>query len=133
MITPNYENLRKELCIGKIISCRAHVINIEWKLEIVRYGKFSLLHLNIASLCAQDEFEDMLSILDLDFDVLGLMVTRIIKEQNPTYDILLLGMRNISYQQNQPKVVLRYTSIKILKVKNVLTDLEKNLYIPKKL
>ena len=35
----------------------------------------------------KDEFEDMLSILDLDFDILGLMETRIIKEQNPTYDI----------------------------------------------
>ena len=35
-----------------------------------------------------------------------------------------------SNQQNQPKAVLRYISIKILKEH---TDLEKNLYIPKKL
>ena len=43
---------------------------------------------------------------------------------------LLLGIRNISHQQNQPKAVLCYISIKILKVKNVL---EKDLYITKKL
>ena len=59
----------------------------ELKKEIVRNGKFSLLHLNIASLDVhKDAFEDMLSILDLDFDILGLTETRIIKEQNPTYD-----------------------------------------------
>ena len=103
----------------------------ELKKEIVRNGKFSLLHLNIASLGAhKDEFEDVLSILDLDFDILELTETRVglIKEQIPTMIHLLLGIiRNISHQQNQPKAVLRYISIKILKVKNVYTDFEKNL------
>ena len=97
------------------INCKYYQID-ELKKEIVRNGKFSLLHLNIAYLGVhKDEFEEMLLILDLDFDILGLTETRIIKEH------LLLGIRNISHQQNQPKVVLRrYISIKILKVKNVL-------------
>ena len=61
---------------------------------IVRNGKFSLLLLNIASLGAhKDEFEDMLPILDLDFDILGLTETRIIKEQNPTYDTSTTGYK----------------------------------------
>ena len=61
------------------INCKYY--QIELKKEIVRNGKFSLLHLNIASLGThKDEFEDMLSILDLDFDILGLTETRIIKE-----------------------------------------------------
>ena len=96
------------------INCKYYQID-ELEKEIVRNGKFSLLHLNIAYLGVhKDEFEEMLLILDLDFDILGLTETRIIKEH------LLLGIRNISHQQNQPKVVLRYISIKILKVKNVL-------------
>ena len=62
--------------------------------EIVRNGKFSLLHLNVASLCAhKDEFEDMLLILDFDFDILGLTETRIIKEQNHTYDTFITGYK----------------------------------------
>ena len=96
------------------INCKYYQID-ELKKEIVRNGKFSLLHLNIAYLGVhKDAFEEMLLILDLDFDILGLTETRIIKEH------LLLGIRNISHQQNQKKVVLRYISIKILKVKNVL-------------
>ena len=64
------------------INCKYYQID-ELKKEIVRNGKFSLLHLNIASLGAhKDEFEDMLSIPDLDFDILGLTETRIIKVQN---------------------------------------------------
>ena len=35
----------------------------------------------------------MLSILDLDFDILGLTETRIIKEQNPTYDTSITGYK----------------------------------------
>ena len=53
------------------INCKFYLID-ELKQEIVR---------NIASLGAhKDEFEDMLSILDLDFDILGRTETRIIKE-----------------------------------------------------
>ena len=94
------------------INCKYYQID-ELKKEIVRNGKFSLLHLNIAYLGVhKDEFEEMLLFLDLDFDILGLTETRIIKEH------LLLGIRNISHKQNQRGTC--YISIKILKVKNVL-------------
>ena len=86
--------------ISNNINCKYYQID-ELKKEIFRNGKFSLLHLYIASLGAhKDEFEDMLSILDLDFDILGLTETRIIKEQSPTYDTSITGIRNISHQQN---------------------------------
>ena len=73
------------------INCKYYQID-ELKKEIVRNGKFSLLHLNIASLgVPKYEFEDMLSILDIDFDILGLTETRKIKEQNPTYNTSITG------------------------------------------
>ena len=106
--------------VSNNINCKYYQID-ELKREIVRKGKFSLLHLNIASLGAhKDEFEDMLSILDLNFDILGLTETRIIKDQTPTYDTSIAGYKDILHQLNLPKEVLPYTSIKILIVKHVL-------------
>ena len=79
------------ITISNNINCKYYQID-ELKKEIVRNGKFSLLHLNIASLgMHKEEFEDILSILDLDFDILGLTETRILKEQNPTYDTSITG------------------------------------------
>ena len=100
------------LCAIMLTASIIRLMNLTKK-EIGRNGKSSLLHLNIASLGThKDDFEDMLLILDLDFDILGLTETRVIKEQIPTIH-LLLGIRNISHQQNQPKAILRYISIKI--------------------
>ena len=79
--------------ISNNINCKYYQID-ELKKEIVRKSKFSLLHSNIASLGTQkDEFEDMLSILELYFDILGLTETKIIKEQNPTYDTSITGYK----------------------------------------
>ena len=60
-------------CKSNNINCKYYQID-ELKKEIVRNGKFSLLHLIIASLGAhKEELEDMLTILDLDFDILGVV------------------------------------------------------------
>ena len=105
----------------------------ELKQEIVRNGKFSLLHLNIASLGAhKDEFEDMLSILDLDFDILGLTETRIIKEQYPTYDTSITGYKEHFTPTESTKGGTSLYINKNIESKE-RTDLDKNLYIPKKL
>ena len=118
--------------ISNNINCKYYQID-ELKKEIVRNGKFSLLHLNIASLGAhKDEFEDMLSILDLDFDILGLTGTRIIKEQNPTYDTSITGYKEYFTPTESTKGgTLLYINKNIESKER--TDLEKNLYIPKKL
>ena len=53
---------------------------------------FSLFHLNIASLgLHKEELEDLLSILDLNFDVVGLTETKIKKYILPIYDTSLNG------------------------------------------
>ena len=93
----------------------------ELKKEIVRNGKFSLLHLNIASLGAhKDEFEDMLSILDVDFDIWGLTETRIIKEQNPTYDTSITGYKEYFTPTESTKGGTSLYINKNIEVKNVL-------------
>ena len=60
--------------------------------KIVKNSKFSLLHLNIASLGTHnDEFEDMLLILDLNLDIFGLTGTRLIKDQSPIFKTFIDG------------------------------------------
>ena len=74
----------------------------------------------------------MLSILDLDFDILGLAETRVIKEQNPIYDTSITGYKEYFTPTESTK---GSTSLYINKniESKARTDLEKNLYIPKKL
>ena len=53
---------------------------------------FSLFHLNIASLgCHKEELEELLSILDLKLDIIGLCETKIQKNHTTIYDINLKG------------------------------------------
>ena len=80
----------------------------------------------------KDEFEDMLSILDLDFDILGLTGTRIIKEQDTTYDASITGYKEYFTPTESTKGGTSLYINKNIKSKE-RTDLEKNLYIPKKL
>ena len=77
-------------------------------------------------------FEDMLSILDLDFDILGLTETRIIKEQNPTYDTSITGYKEYFTPTESTKGGTSLYINQHVESKEH-TDLEKNLYIPKKL
>ena len=89
--------------------------------KVVKNNKFSLLHLNIASLGThKDEFEDVLSILDLNLDILGLTETRLIKDQSPIKHILM-GMKSITYQLNPPMVALPYILITVSRVNSVKT------------
>ena len=74
----------------------------------------------------------MLSILDLDFDILGLTETRIIKEQNPTYDTSITGYKEYFTPTESTKGGTSLYINKNIESKE-RTDLEKNLYIPKKL
>ena len=106
--------------ISNNINCKYYQID-ELKKEIVRNGKFSLLHLTIASLGAhKDEFEDMLSILDLDVDKLRLTETRIIKEQNPTYDTSITGYKEYFTPTESTKGGTSLYINKNIEVKNVL-------------
>ena len=60
--------------------------------RVNKKGKLSLFHLNIASLgCHKEELEELLLILDLKFDIIGLSETKILKDEAPTYDINLKG------------------------------------------
>ena len=112
--------------ISNNINCKFYQID-ELK-KGIRNGKFSLLHLNIASLGAhKDEFEDMLSILDLDFDILGFTETRIIKEQNPTYDTYITGYKEYFTPTESTKGGTSLYINKNIESKE-RTDLENNLY-----
>ena len=79
----------------------------------------------------KDEFEDMLSILDLDFDILGLTETRIIKEQDATYDTSITGYEEYFTPTESTTGGTSLYINRNIKSKE-RTDLEKNLYIPKK-
>ena len=58
-------------------------------------SKFSLFHLNIASLgCHKDELEELLSIIEFKPDIIGLSETKILKGQTPIYDIGIEGYKN---------------------------------------
>ena len=75
------------------INCNYYQID-ELSKNTVRKGKFSLLHLNIASLGAhKDELEDMLSILDLKLDIIGLTETRLTTGSTPIYKTSLEGYK----------------------------------------
>ena len=64
----------------------------ELKPNTVKKGKLSLFHLNIASLGAhKDELEDLLSIVESKFDILGLTETKLIKDKPPIYDTSIEG------------------------------------------
>ena len=74
----------------------------------------------------------MLSILDLDFDILGLTEPRITKEQNPTYDTSITGYKKYFTPTESTKGGTSLYMNKNIESKEC-TDLEKNLFIPKKL
>ena len=113
--------------ISSNINCKYYQID---ELKKERNGKFSLLHLNIASLGAhKDEFEDKLSVLDLDFAILGLTVTRIIRSSIKRRDKLL--MKFIKTKDEVLKDEL-YSTYKTLRNKIVSpTRAGKNLHFQK--
>ena len=75
------------------INCNYYQID-ELSKNTIKKGKFSLLHLNIASLGAHnDELEDMLSILDLKLDIIGLTETRLTTGSTPIYKTSLEGYK----------------------------------------
>ena len=63
-------------------------------LKLTKKNMFSLFHMNIASLgLHKEELEDLFSILDIEFDVIGLTETMIEKDITPIYDISLNGYK----------------------------------------
>ena len=60
--------------------------------KLEKSNHFSIFHLNIASLSKhKDEFEDLLSILDYKFDVMGITETKIKKDIVPIFDLTING------------------------------------------
>ena len=112
------------------IYCKYYDIN-DLHSNIVRKGKSSLLHLNIASLGAhKEEFEDMLSILELNLDFLGLSETRIIKDRPPIYDTSIDGYTEYHTPTESTKGgTALYINNKFSS--KTRKDIEKMLYVPK--
>ena len=95
------------------VNCNYYQID-ELSRETVRKGKFSLLHLNIASLGAhKDEFEDMLSILDLMLMLLVLLKHKLLKVKILTLKHLLMDIKTIIHQLKPITVVLHYILVTI--------------------
>ena len=96
-------------------------------------GKFSLFHLNIASLgCHKEELEELLSIFDIKLDIIGISETKIIKDVNPTYDINLKGYNCFftPTESNKGGTIIFFNENINAKQRN---DLENKLYVSKML
>ena len=80
----------------------------------------------------KDEFEDMLSILDLKFDIMGLTETKLIKGQTPTFKTSIDG-----YNDYHTPTESKKGGTVLFIDKNIDSkprkDLEKKLYLSKKL
>ena len=63
-----------------------------------------MFHLNIASLALhKDELVAAMSLTDVEFDVIALSETKIIKNKNPTFDITLPGYKEYFTQTESSK------------------------------
>ena len=79
--------------ITPILNCKYFDIN-SFKLHKVDNKHFSLIHLNIGSLRKhKDELESALSLLNFNFDVIGISETKIKKGINPDYDLNIEGYK----------------------------------------
>ena len=90
----------------------------------------SMFHLNIASLAAhKDELIAAISLTNVEFDIIAISETRIIKGQDPTYDITLPGYKEYSTPTESTKGGVIIYMKEAINVKR-RTDLESKLYEP---
>ena len=102
-------------------------------IKLTNFKEKLLEKVNIASLGAhKDEFEDMLSILDLNLDIMGLTETRIIKGHTPIYETSIDGYKeyHTPAESTTGGTVLYINENFDSKPRK---DLEKKLYVSKKL
>ena len=114
------------------INCKYYDVD-KCDFKNIKGDRLSLFHLNIASLGAhKDELENMLSILNTKFDILGLTETKIIKDKPPIYDTSILGYDSFHTCTESNK---GGTSIYVNKKfeSKARVDLSKILYVSKKL
>ena len=84
------ENFSKDEFIYDTIESKYYQ-PIEFKVEKFGNNKFSIAHLNIASLTLHiDELRTLLKLLDSSFDVIAITETRLLC-QDPTVDIAIQG------------------------------------------
>ena len=94
---------------------------------------FSLFHINIASLGKhKDEFEDLLSILDQKFDVMGITETKIKKDCVPIFDLSIDGY-NCFHTPTESEKGGALLYIKDQHNCKIREDLNKEIYKPGKL
>ena len=100
------ENCDEEFDLTPIIDCRYFDIN-SFECFKTEKKKFSILHLNIASLSLhKEELESVLTMLDFKFDVIGISETKIMKGINPNYDISISGYNHFSTPTESEKFVV---------------------------
>ena len=96
-------------------------------------SKLAFFHMNIASLSKhKDELDTMLSMLDINFDIIGITETKIQKKKNPNFHIELEGFKCFSTPTESEK------GGSLLYISNQLNtkpryDLEKIMYKSKEL
>ena len=94
----NLENNEDDFDLTPIINCKYLDIN-SFKSCKGDKKNFSILQLNIASLSLhKEEFENVLTLLDFKFDVIGISETKLKKGINRNFDISLLGYNHFSIQ-----------------------------------
>ena len=87
------DNNEEDLDITPIIDCKNVDLNSFWVFK--DHNKFSLLHLNIASLSLhKEEHENVLAMLNSKFDVIGITETKIKKGIVPDYDMSIKGYQH---------------------------------------
>ena len=113
------------------VNCKYYQVDDISKNNFRKESKLSLMHLNIASLNAhKDELDDLLSILNLKLDIIGLSETKIIKGINPTYDPRLSGYNEfLKPTESEKGGTALYINENIQNTQR--KDLEALLYFPK--
>ena len=92
-----------------------------------------MFHLNIASLALhKEEMIAAISLTDIEFDVITVSETKIIKNQDPTFDITLPGYKEYSTPTESSKGGVIIYIKENIHVKR-RTDLESKMYEPGKL
>ena len=115
------------------VNCKYYHLDDISRNNFKQNGKISLLHMNIASLNAhKDEFEEMLSMLKIKLDIIGLTETKIIKGMNPIFDKSIEGFTDYSTPTESEKGgTILYINTNLDSIPR--TDLDKQLNVSRKL
>ena len=91
-------DMGEDFGISPIIDCKYFDIN-SFKGFKDNNKNFLIIHLNIASLEKhKEELENLLTLLNFKFDVIGIFESKFLKEVEPNFDIAIEGDKHFQLQ-----------------------------------